>query len=77
MDVLKELGRFMGDEESDKKDEMDNIVSKAKEIITLKRKDSFDDEVYAELAQIFGDEYITKKIDDIIKALGVENTLTY
>jgi len=73
MNLLKELGRFMDEEP----DEMTDIISKAKEIMTLKRKDSFDDEVYSELAKNFGDEYIVNKIDDIIKALGVENTLTY
>ena len=76
MEFINEFGQFLDDEE-EKFDEIKMVANKAKEIMDNLGKDAFDDDVYVELAKMFGDEWLGEVLQDVIKYLGVEDRQTY
>ena len=76
MEFINEFGQFLDDEE-EKFDEIKMVANKAKEIMDKLGKDAFDDDVYVELAKMFGDEWLGEVLQDVIKYLGVEDRQTY
>lgn len=72
MNLLNELDNFI---DEDEREEFELIVNFSRKVMEKQRKNVFDDEVYAEVAKMFGNEYLSNKIDSVIDTLGVENKI--